>query len=304
MTPPHSLRIAITGASGMIGSALAPALAGAGHQVVRIVRRAPGPGEIGWDPAGTGLDPAALRGLHAVVHLAGENIAEGRWTEARKRTLLESRRQGTRLLAEAVARAEDGPATLISASAIGYYGERGDEELTEASGPGAGFLPEVCVAWEAATAPATDAGIRVVRVRTGLVLAKAGGVLQRMLTPFRLGLGGRLGDGSQWQSWISLADVVGVYRHALEGTLSGPVNAVAPGAVRNRDFTEALGRALHRPALLAVPKTALRLAFGQMADEAILASAHVLPVAAQQAGYRFEYPELDGALARELEVGR
>jgi len=283
---------------------LAPALAGGGHQVVRIVRKAPASGEIRWDPAGGGLDPMALRGVDAVVHLAGENIAEGRWTETRKRALLESRKLGTRLLAEAVARAPDGPRTLVSASAIGYYGERGDEELTEASPPGSGFLPEVCVAWETATSPAAAAGVRVVLVRTGLVLASAGGLLQRLLLPFRLGLGGRLGDGSQWMSWISAADLIGVYRHAVEGTVSGPVNAVAPGAVRNRAFTTALGKALHRPAVLIVPKTAIRLAFGQMADEAILASTHVLPAVLERSSYRFEYPALDRALAHELKVNR
>jgi uncharacterized protein (TIGR01777 family) len=286
----------------MIGSMLAPSLIGAGHQVVRIVRKAPAPGEIRWDPAGAGLDPAALTGVDAVVHLAGENIAGGRWTEARKRAILESRKLGTGLLAEAVARAPNGPRTLVSASAIGYYGERGEETLAEESPPGTGFLPEVCVAWESATAPAADAGVRVVLVRTGLVLSPAGGLLQRVLVPFRLGLGGRLGDGRQWMSWISAVDLIGVYRHALEGAVSGPVNAAAPGAVRNREFTQVLGKALRRPALLAVPKTAIRLAFGQMADEAILASTHVLPAVLEQTGYRFRYPALDGALAHELAV--
>lgn len=304
MSPGPNLRVAITGASGMIGSILVPALSAAGHQVVRIVRKAPDPGEIRWDPAGAGLDPSFLTGLDAVVHLAGENIAEGRWTDARKQALLDSRKVGTGLIAQAMARAVDGPRVLVSASAIGYYGERGDEVLTEASTPGAGFLPEVCVTWEAATAAARDAGVRVALVRTGLVLSTAGGVLQRMLPPFRLGAGGRLGDGKQWMSWISSDDMVGVYRHALERDLSGPLNAVAPGAVRNSDFTAALGAALHRPALLAVPKTALRLAFGQMADEAILASQHVLPVALQRSGYRFLHPELDQALAREIGAAR
>ena len=290
----------MTGASGLIGSMLAPALTAAGHRVVRIVRKAAAAGEIHWDPAGAGLDPASLTGLDAVVHLAGENIGEGRWTEQRKRQILESRQRGTRLLTEAVVRAPGGPRILVSASAIGYYGDRGDEPLTETSPRGTGFLPEVCTAWEAATAPAADAGVRVVRIRTGLVLSTAGGLLPRMLLPFRLGLGGRLGDGRQWMSWVAMADVLGLYRHALEGTLSGPVNAVAPGAVRNREFTRALGRALHRPALLAVPKTAIRLVFGEMGDEAVLGSTHVLPVVAQQSGYRFQFAELDRALAEEL----
>jgi hypothetical protein len=304
MSQSPRLRVALTGASGMIGSMLAPALAASGHQVVRIVRTAPASGEIRWDPAGAGLDPAALRGVDAVVHLAGENIANGRWTEARKRVLLESRTRGTRLLAEAVVRAPDGPRVLVSASAIGYYGDRGEERLTEASPPGSGFLPELCAAWEAATAPAADAGVRVVRLRTGLVLRRTGGVLQRMLPPFQLGLGGRLGDGQQWMSWISSADLTGAYRYVLEESMSGPVNAVAPGVVRNRDFTEALGEALHRPTVLAVPAAAIRLAFGQMADEAILASAQVLPLELQRAGYRFQHPALADALAYELAVTR
>jgi len=279
---------------------LAPALTGAGHQVVRIVRNAPAPGEIHWDPTGAGLDPSALRGVDAVVHLAGENIAEGRWTDQRKHRILESRRLGTRLLAEAVARAPEGPRILVSASAIGYYGERGEEELFETSPPGTGFLPEVCVAWEAATGPAAEIGARVVRVRTGLVLTRAGGLLQRMLLPFQLGLGGTLGNGRQWMSWISATDLIGVYLHAIQGDLSGPVNAVAPGAVRNAKFTEALGRALHRPAVLVVPKTALRVAFGQMADEAILASAHVVPKVLQTTGFEFRHPGLDAALSELL----
>ncbi len=281
---------------------LVPALTGAGHQVVRIVRSAPAPGEIRWDPAGSGLDPGALRGVGAVVHLAGENLAEGRWTEQRKHRILESRRLGTRLLAEAVAHAPEGPRTLVSASAIGYYGERGEEELTETSPPGTGFLPEVCVAWEAATGPAAETGVRVVQVRTGLVLATAGGLLQRMLLPFRLGLGGRLGSGRQWMSWISAADLIGVYLLAIQGDGRGPVNAVAPGAVRNGEFTEALGRALHRPAVLVVPKTALRVAFGQMADEALLASARVVPKVLQTTGFEFRHPALDATLSELLQA--
>jgi uncharacterized protein len=302
MTPAPRLRVAITGASGMIGSMLVSALTGAGHEVIRLVRREAGRGEIRWDPAGAVLDPAALTGVDAIVHLAGENIGEGRWTASRKRAILESRRQGTKLLAEAMAKAPNGPRTLVSASAIGYYGERGEDELTEASPPGTGFLPEVCVAWEAATSPAAEAGVRVVLVRTGLVLSRAGGLLQRLLLPFRLGLGGRLGDGRQWMSWISAADLVGVYRHALEGPVNGPVNAVAPNAVRNREFTKALAKALHRPAVMVVPRIALRLAFGQMADEAILASTHVLPKGLEQTGYRFQHPALAAALEHELSV--
>lgn len=295
-----SLHVAMTGASGLIGTMLRKSLAEAGHRVTALVRRPPGPGEIRWDPAGTGLDPALLRGVDAVVHLAGENLAEGRWSEDRKRKILESRKLGTRLLAEAMARAPEGPRTLVSASAIGYYGERGEEELTEASLPGTGFLPEVCMAWEAASAPAADAGIRVVRVRTGLLLTPAGGLLQRFLLPFRLFVGGQLGDGRQWMSWISAVDLLGVYRQALEGDLSGPVNAVAPGAVRNEEFTRVLAKVLHRPAVLVVPKTALRVVYGEMADEAILASAHVLPAVLQDYGFQFEFPAVGPALSHLL----
>jgi hypothetical protein len=292
-----SLHVAITGASGLIGTMLRKSLAEAGHRVTALVRRPPGPGEVRWDPAGSGLDPASLRGVDAVVHLAGENLAEGRWTGDRKRKILESRKRGTRLLAEAMARAAEGPRTLVSASAIGYYGERGDEKLTEASSPGTGFLPEVCGAWEEATRPAADAGVRVVRVRTGLLLTPEGGLLQRILLPFRLFVGGRLGDGRQWMSWISAVDLLSVFRQALEGDLSGPVNAVAPGAVRNEEFTRVLARVLHRPALMVVPEAALRLVYGQMADEAILASTHVLPAALQASGFQFEHPELGPALS-------
>ena len=298
-----SLHVAVTGASGLIGTMLRKSLAEAGHRVTALVRHPPGPGEIRWDPSGNGLDPALLRGVDAVVHLAGENLAEGRWTEDRKRKILESRKLGTRLLAEAMARAPEGPRTLVSASAIGYYGERGDQELTEASPPGTGFLPEVCVAWEAATAPAAEAGVRVVRVRTGLLLTPAGGLLQRILLPFRLFVGGRLGDGRQWMSWISAADLLRVYRQALEGDLSGPVNAVAPGAVRNEEFTRVLARVLHRPAVMVVPKTALRVVYGEMADEAILASTRALPSVLQGAsGFQFEYPRLEPALKHLLQA--
>jgi uncharacterized protein (TIGR01777 family) len=297
-----SLHVAITGASGLIGTMLRKSLTEAGHRVTALVRRPPGPGEIRWDPAGSGLDPESLRGVDAVVHLAGENIGEGRWTEDRKRKILESRKLGTRLLAEAMARAAEGPRTLVSASAIGYYGERGDEKLTEASSPGTGFLPEVCGAWEEATRPAADAGVRVVRVRTGLLLTPEGGLLQRILLPFRLFVGGRLGDGRQWMSWISAVDLLSVYRQALEGDLNGPVNAVAPGAVRNEEFTRVLARVLHRPALMVVPEAALRLVYGQMADEAILASTHVLPTALQRSGFGFQYPTLEPALANLLQA--
>lgn len=272
-----------------------------GHQVTALVRREPGPGQIRWDPAGSGLDPAALRGVDAVIHLAGESIAEGRWTESRKRELMESRRTGTRLLAEAVAQAPDGPRTMVSASAIGYYGNRGDELLTEASPPGKGFLPEVAVAWEEGLLPAKAAGVRTASLRIGLLLTPEGGLLQRMLLPFRLGLGGPLGDGTQWMSWIAAEDLIAVFLHALtRDDIRGAVNAVGPEPVRNADFTRTLARVVHRPAVLPVPAFALRLAFGEMADQAILASARVVPTVLQATGLQFMYPKLEPALLHLL----
>jgi hypothetical protein len=281
---------------------LGKALATRGHRVTALVRREPGPGQIRWDPVGAGLDPAALRGVDAVVHLAGENIAGGRWTGERKRNLMESRRLGTRLLAEAVAQARDGPKVMVSASAIGYYGERGDELLTEASPAGRGFLPEVAVAWEEGTRPAAAAGVRTASLRIGLLLTPEGGLLQRMLPPFRLGLGGPLGDGTQWMSWIAAEDLVAAFLHALtRDDVRGAVNAVGPEPVRNADFARTLGRVLHRPAVLPVPSFALRLAFGEMADEAILASARVAPTVLQATGFGFRHPKLEPALMHLLQ---
>src|ERR1051326_7385265 len=297
------LHIAVTGSSGLIASTLIPALTTGGHRVTRLVRGVPRAGEIRWDPSGGGLDTAALRGVDAVIHLAGENIAGGRWTVARKRRVLESRRTGTRLLAEAMARAPEGPRVLVSASAIGVYGDRGEEPLTEESPLGRGFLPDVARAWEAATGPAEGAGIRVVKTRTGLVLTPAGALLQRLLVPFRLGLGGRVGTGAQWMSWISVDDLIGAYHHALtRDTLVGPVNAVASAPVTNGEFTRTLAAALHRPALFAVPAGVLRLALGELADEAVLASTRVVPGALTATGYRFRHPSLEAALAHVLGV--
>jgi uncharacterized protein (TIGR01777 family) len=297
------LHIAVTGASGLIGSLLVPALTTGGHRVTRVVRRSPGGDEIGWDPLGAGLNPAALRGVDAVVHLAGENIAGGRWTAERERRVLESRRVGTRMLAEAVARATDGPRVLVSASAIGFYGDRGDEILTEASPAGRGFLPEVATAWEQSTAPASEAGVRVVCLRIGLLLTPRGGLLQRLLPPFRLGLGGRLGSGSQWMSCISADDLLGAFHHALTTDgVQGPLNGVGSEPVTNSEFTRVLGRSLRRPTPFAVPAAALRLAVGQMADEAILASARVFPQALAETGYGFRHPTVQAALAHVLGV--
>lgn len=297
------MHVAITGASGLLGSALVPALTAGGHRVTRIVRGVAGAGDVSWDPAAGRLDPADLSGLDAVVHLAGENIG-ARWTPARKRRILESRRRGTRLIAETMARCARPPATLVSVSAVGVYGNRGDEILTEASAPGEGFLPEVGQAWEEAARPAADAGIRVVRPRLGVVITPRGSILQRMLPPFRLGIGGRLGHGEQWLSWISIDDVVSVLHRALfDGDLHGALNAVAPTPVRNRELTEILARLLHRPAVIPVPSAALRLLFGAMGDEAILGSTRVVPERLSALGHRFRHPTIESALSHLLGLG-
>jgi hypothetical protein len=293
--------IAITGASGMIGRALVPFLAGAGHQVRRLVRRTPGPGEIGWQPATGQIDAAGLSGVDAVVHLAGESIAARRWTAASKARIRDSRVGGTVLLARTLATLEPRPRVLISSSAIGIYGDRGDEVLTDGARPGRGFLADLGQAWEAATDLAREAGIRVALPRTGLVLHPDGGALARMLPPFRLGLGGPLGTGRQWMSWVTLDDLVALLHHLLvRDDLAGPFNATAPGAVTNAEFTRQLGAALGRPAVLPVPALALRLLFGEMAQEALLASLRVGPTRLLASGFVFRDPELGAALRRLL----
>ena len=300
-TGARGLRIAITGASGLIGTSLTSLLRAAGHAAIPLVRRAPAHGEIGWDPAAGRIDSAALEGLDAVVHLAGESIGDRRWTAAQKRRILESRTQGTGLLAGALARLTRPPAVLVSASAIGFYGDRGDERLDERSSAGEGFLPLVTRAWEAATAPAEAAGIRVVRTRFGIVLSADGGALARMLPPFRAGLGGRLGGGDQYMSPVSLDDLVAAVHHCLlRGELRGPVNVTCPEPVTNRVFTRTLGAALHRPAVFAVPRFALRLAMGEMVDELLFASARVEPAALLASGYRFRHPTVESALRHVL----
>jgi len=235
--------------------------------------------------------------VEAVVHLAGEGIANGRWTARKKARILQSRTQGTRLLSQTLARLTHPPRVLVSASAIGYYGDRGEEALNEESSKGWGFLPEVCEAWEGATAPAADAGIRVVRARLGVVLSPSGGALALMRLPFALGIGGRLGSGRQFMSWVAIDDVVGAFHYALTSDyLRGPVNVVAPNPVRNREFTTILARTLSRPAVLPVPAVVLRLLVGQLADEALLGSARVLPSKLRLTGYAFRYPDLEAAL--------
>lgn len=293
------MRIAITGASGLIGSALVPALRTAGHEVVALVRHAPAsPAEIAWDPAAAEIDDSRLSGVDAVVHLAGFSLGT-RWTASKKRQIRDSRVNVTRLIAEAAARLTP-PATLLCASAIGFYGERGDEVLADDAARGSGFLADVVTEWEAAAQPARDAGARVVHLRQGLVLSPDGGALARLLLPFRLGLGGPVGSGRQWWSWIAIDDVVAAYIHTLERPLSGPINVTAPEPVRNLGFVKALGRALHRPAFAPFPAVAVRALLGEMGDELLLTSQRVLPTRLQADGFTFTHGSLEGALASVL----
>lgn len=298
------MSVLVTGSTGMIGSAVASALSDAGERVIRLVRspvRDPAR-ELRWDPAGGELDAARLDELapEAIVHLAGESVA-GRWTAAKKARVRESRVRGTRLLSETAASLSRAPAVIACASAVGYYGDRGDERLEEGSGPGSGFLAQVVRDWEAATEPARERGIRVVNLRFGIVLSAGGGALRSMLTPFRLGLGGPLGSGRQYMSWVALEDAIGAIRYALSnGDLEGPVNVCSPNPVTNREFTRVLGRVLGRPTLLRVPRPALQLALGRELSGELLGSQRVVPARLLETGYRFRHPELDEALRHAL----
>jgi uncharacterized protein (TIGR01777 family) len=293
------VRIAITGSSGLIGTALSTALADAGHDLRHLVRRAPnGAADVRWDIEAGTIDADALEGVEAIVHLAGENIGQ-RWSEDVRRKVLDSRVNGTRLIAETAAGLASRP-VLVCASAIGFYGDRGDEIVDEDSVPGTGFLADVVEAWEAAAEPARAAGLRTVHLRQGIVLSKDGGALARMLLPFKLGTGGRVGSGRQWWSWISLDDAVAAYLFTLEEPLSGPVNVVAPGAVRNQDFVKALGRALHRPAIFPLPATAVKAAFGQMGEEMLLAGQRVAPTRLEATSFTFGEPDIESGLASAL----
>ncbi len=295
--------IAVTGSTGMVGSALVAALEGQGHLVRRLVRHdvQDAEREIRWNPEAGEIDAAELNGVDAVVHLAGENIAGRRWSEDFKRRILESRIKGTRLLAETLAQLEMKPSVLVSASATGFYGNRGDEEIDELAPSGNGFLAEVCREWEAAAQSAHDAGIRLVKLRIGPVLSPQGGALAKMLPPFKLGLGGVIGSGRQYFSWIALDDLVSAIVFALEtDSLVGPVNAVAPGAVTNREFTKTLGRVLGRPTIFPMPAFAARLAFGEMADEMLLGGVRVAPHELTAADFEFAYPQLEPALRHLL----
>lgn len=301
------MKILVSGSTGLIGSSVIPHLARQGHGIVHLVRTTArgDAAEVHWNPSQGTIDVSGLEGMDAIVHLAGENIGNGRWTARKKARILDSRVEGTRLLVNSLVRLAHPPKILVSASATGYYGSRADEVLNEDSPAGSGFLPRVCREWEAATQPATGKGIRVVTLRMAPVLTTQGGVLPGMLTPFRLGLGAKLGSGRQYMSWISMNDLVAVFDHVLRTeTLRGPVNAVSPCPVTNREFTATLARVLRRPAFLSIPSPALRLFLGEMADELLLASQRVEPSRLKASGYCFRHPDLESALRYLLETSR
>jgi len=293
------MRVLMSGASGLLGVAVSQALEAQGSQVIRLVRKEAQADEISWQPGKT-LDPALVSGFDAVIHLAGESVV-GLLSAAKKQRIRDSRVLGTRTLADAVANAALKPRVFLAASAIGYYGNRGDELLTETSPPGTGFLAETCREWEAAAAPVEKAGVRTLHMRIGVVLSKQGGALNKMLLPFRLGLGGRLGSGQQWMSWIHINDIVGAMLHLLSNEkISGPVNMTAPNPVRNTEFTSALGKTLARPTIFPVPEFALKLAMGEMAEEVLLGSQRVEPQRLEASGYNFKFRELRLALENLL----
>src|SRR6266550_8152027 len=292
------MKILMSGSHGLVGTALIESLSSDGHDIFRLVRYAPNSEtEIEWSPERYSIALARLDGFAAVVHLAGESIAEGRWTDEKKKRIRESRVKGTRLLGDALANLSNPPKSFVCASAIGYYGDRGDELLTEASAPGKDFLSDVCVEWEKATALASEKGIRVVNCRFGIILDAKGGALKKMLPPFRMGVGGKIGSGQQWMSWIALDDVVRGIKFALtNASIKGPVNFVAPAPVTNAVFTKTLGKILSRPTIFPIPAFGVRLLFGEMADALLLASQRVESAVLQNSGYFFKYAVLDNAL--------
>jgi uncharacterized protein len=294
-------RILVSGVSGPIGKALLPELRKRGH-VIRLVRgRVTGNDQISWNPA-QALPPQQVEGFDIVIHLAGETIV-GRWNAAKKARIRDTRVQGTKTLVESLTKTAHPPRVFICASAIGYYGDRGDELLREESAPGSDFLAQVCREWETATQPATNAGIRTVNTRFGVILSRDGGALPKMLPPFRMGVGGRIGTGRQWMSWIHIADVVGAIEHALDNpSVSGAVNVVGPNPAMNAEFTRTLARALHRPAIFPMPSFAARLAFGEMGDALLLASQRVEAAKLTANGYRFQFEDLSAALAALLQT--
>lgn len=302
------MKIVIAGASGLVGSALRPKLKAAGHEVFQLVRGRPPrePDEIGWAPEHGRIDRGALEGTNVWINLAGVNLGERRWTEARRRAILESRVNATRTLVSAIGSLARRPSLLVNASAVGYYGDRGDEVLTESSAIGRGFLPEVCRAWEREAEHAESHGVRCVRARFGIILAQNGGALAKMLPLFRAGLGGRLGSGQQWMSWIAIADVIGVFQHVIaDPRCKGPINVVAPAAVTNQEFAAMLAEILRRPAIFPVPRWALRLALGRgIADEALLSSTRAAPQCLSETGFHFRHSTLSSALEAVLGAGK
>ncbi|HJT67706.1 MAG TPA: TIGR01777 family oxidoreductase [Pyrinomonadaceae bacterium] len=298
------MKILVSGSHGLVGSALLKALAKDGHEVVRLVRREvpSGANEIEWRPDDDRLDAQQLEGINAVIHLAGESIASARWSDEKKRTIRDSRVKGTTLLSKTLGQLTRPPSVFLSASAIGYYGSRGDEVLTETSKPGDDFLASVCVEWEQATRAASEKGIRTVNARFGIILDAHGGALAQMLTPFRMGIGGRVGDGRQWMSWIALGDVVAGLKFLLEDeTAHGPVNFVAPNPVTNAEFTRTLGRVLSRPTFFPIPAFGVRLAFGEMGDALLLGSQRVKPKILEDKRFPFSWATLEPALRHLLE---
>jgi uncharacterized protein (TIGR01777 family) len=295
------MKVLIAGASGLVGSALIPALEAEGAEVTRLVRSSAGAGEIVWHPNNDQIDAKSLEGFDAVINLAGENIAAGRWTDDLKRKIHDSRVNGTHLLSEAIAKLAQPPKVFLCASATGFYGDRGDESLDEQSDSGGGFLAGVCREWEQATEPANAASVRTVNLRFGPILARDGGMLAKLLTPFKMGMGGKVGSGKQYISWVAIDDVVNAIKLALKDeTIRGPLNIVSPHPVTNEEFTKTLGHVLSRPTALAMPAFAVRLAFGEMADEMLLTSQRVIPKKLNDAGYEFQQPELEGALRKHL----
>lgn len=298
------MRVAVSGAGGLVGSALVNSLRRDGHEAVPLVRaesERASDGGIEWSVEDSRLDPEDLRGVDAIVHLAGENIAAGRWTDTQKRRIRNSRVRGTRLIAESLAALSEPPPVLVSASAIGFYGDRGNDWLTEQSALGEGFLADVCWRWEAAAEAARQSGVRVVHPRFGMVISGEGGALARMLTPFKLGAGGVLGSGDQFMSWIHLDDAVGAIRHLIDTEeLVGPVNVVSETPMTNREFTKTLGRVLSRPTILPMPAAMVRAAFGEMGEELLLSSARVDGTLLRRSGYELRFPDLESALRSEL----
>ena len=293
------MKIAIAGASGLVGSALIHALTAGDVAITRLVRQAPKAGEIEWHPNQDQVSPQSLEGFDVIINLAGENLASGRWTDEHKRKIRDSRVSGTHLLSEAIAKMEVKPRVFVCASATGIYGDRDDEVLDEQSESGGGFLAGVCREWERACEPATKAGVRVVSLRFGPILAREGGMLAKLLTPFKMGMGGKVGTGRQYISWVALEDAVSAILLAInDQSVQGPLNVVSPNPVTNEEFTKTLGHVLNRPTALAMPAFAARLAFGEMADEMLLVSQRVMPKRLTAAGFQFQYPELEGAMKK------